>query len=110
VQEIAAISVNRWIASGVICNAGGRLIGFRLLLIAVAPIRSRFQVGQPSAVFGRDHRTLLGNDGGTFGGTVCRRTCLLQDRPPAAVGDRILGHDRTPQGCAGFPQGRRGIS
>ena len=47
-QEIAFISMNRRIASGVICNAGGRLRGFRLLLIAVAPIRSRFQVGQRS--------------------------------------------------------------
>src|SRR5262249_7298279 len=62
------------------------------------------------AVFGRDHRTLLGNDGGTFSGTVCRRTCLLQDRPSAALGDRILGHDRTPQACAGFTQGRRRVS
>jgi hypothetical protein len=41
-------------------------------------------------MFGRDHRTLLGNDGDALGGTVYRRTCLLQDRPPTAVGDRML--------------------
>ena len=102
-QEIAFISMNRRIASGVICNAGGRWRGFRLLLIEVAPIQAgsrpasgrsqRLNVEpQPckqtankapcsrlvsqqgvilEAMFGRNHRTLLGNDGGTFGGPVC---------------------------------------